>query len=399
MDRHHQIRTDAKEIERSMIEARRDFHLNPELSFKESRTAGIVADKLKALGMEVHTNIGGYGVVGELHGSRPGKRIALRADMDALPIDEQTGLPFASTTPGVMHACGHDAHTAILLGAAELIAGRRDRLSGSVRFLFQSAEEILAGAVAMIKDGAMEGVDEIYGLHNLPSLTAGKIAVKSGVLMAAIDRIEIRIIGKGGHGGYPDACCDPIVASSAVVMGLQQIVSREIAPHQAAVVSLGTIHGGTANNIIPDDVELTGTIRTMDPEVRRSMPERLKRIIEDICRAYRCTAQLTYIEQVREVDNDEACTSHVREIAAELFGAEACQSIVPFTYGEDFAELMNLSKGCFFWLGSGPQENPERAFGLHSSKLNVDESCLAVGAAMFAGIAIHRLAFEGCRSE
>jgi len=395
MDRHQRIKTRAMELESSIIETRRDFHRNPELSFKESRTADIVTKRLQALGMEVRTNVGGYGVVAELHGSRPGKCIALRADMDALPIEEQTGLPFSSNVPGVMHACGHDVHTSVLLGSAELIAEQREQLSGSVRFLFQSAEEILAGAVAMIKDGAMEGVDEIYGLHNLPSLSAGKVAVKSGVLMAAIDRIEIRITGKGGHGGYPDACFDPIVATSAVVMGLQQIVSREIPPHQAAVVSLGTIHGGTANNIIPDYVELTGTIRTMDPEIRRTMPERLQRIIDDICRAYRCTAQLTYIEQVREVDNDEACTNHVREVAAQLYGAEACESIVPFTYGEDFAELMHESKGCFFWLGSGPPVNPELAYGLHSSKLNVDESCLTVGAAMFAGIVIHRLSAEG----
>jgi len=388
------IEAQAKEIEQRMIERRRDFHMHPELSFKESRTSEIVAAKLKALGMEVRTNVGGYGVVGELRGGRPGKRIALRADMDALPIEEQTGLPFASKVPGVMHACGHDAHTAVLLGAAELIAGRRDQLAGSVRFLFQSAEEILAGAVAMIDAGAMEKVDEIYGLHILPTLSAGKIAVKPGALMSAIDRIEIRIIGQGGHGGYPDACVDPIVAASAVVMGLQQIVSREIAPYQSAVVSLGTIHGGTANNIIPDIVELTGTIRTLNPEIRRSMPERLKRIVEDICRAYRCKAEFNYIEQVREVDNDPACTSHVQEVAVGLFGEEACQSIVPLMYGEDFAELMHLSKGCFFWLGSGPENDPEQASRLHSSTLNVNESCLAVGAAMFAGIAVRRLAAD-----
>lgn len=386
-----QIWSQAKALEQQMIEMRRDFHMHPELSLHESRTAAIVAQKLQQLGMAVQTNVGGHGVVAEMHGGRPGRRIAIRADMDALPIEEQTGLPFSSTVPGVMHACGHDAHTSILLGAAELLTRHKDSLSGSVRFLFQPAEEILAGAAAMIEEGAMVEVDEIYGLHILPSLSAGKIAVKSGPLMSAIDRIEIRVIGRGGHGGYPDACIDPILAASAVVMGLQQVVSREIAPYQSAVVSLGTIQGGTANNIIPDEVTLSGTIRTLDPEIRRLMPDRLKRIVQDISHAYRCEAELTYIEQVRATDNDPACTEHVQEVAIGLLGQQSCESILPLMYGEDFAELMHQSKGCMFWLGSGPDVEPEKTFGLHNARLNLEESCLTVGAAMFAAIALYRL--------
>jgi len=381
----------ADELKDELIEIRRDLHRFPELSFQESRTSGIVAKALAALGIEVQAGIGGYGVVGELKGAKPGKTIAFRADMDALPIKEETGLPYSSARDNVMHACGHDAHTAILIGAAKILAPYRDQLHGTVRFIFQSAEEILAGAKAMIAEGVMDGVDEIYGLHNLPSLAAGKIAVKPGVLMAAIDRIEIQIDGKGGHGGYPDTCCDPIVATSAVVMGLQTLVSRETAPYQAAVVSIGTVQGGTANNVIPDQVCLTGTVRTIDPDVRKSMPGKLNRIVGGIAESYRCQGSVTYIQQVKEVYNHSDCAETVREVGASMIGADRCETPVPLMYGEDFAEYLEHSKGCFFWLGSGWQHEEGTGYGLHSSKFNLNEDCLPLGSALFAGIAVRRL--------
>lgn len=382
------IKKEANDIAEELVQLRREIHQYPELSFQEARTSNLVADRLTALGLTVRAGVGGHGIVCDLAGAFPGRVIAFRADMDALPIQEETGLPFASVNEQVMHACGHDAHTAILLGAAKLLVSYRQRLKGTVRFIFQSAEEILAGAKAMIEAGVMDGVDEIYGLHNLPSLEAGKIAVKSGVLMAAIDRIEIRINGKGGHGGYPNDCRDPVVASAAVVMGLQTLVSREIAPYQAAVVSLGTVHGGTANNVIPDHVDLTGTVRTIDPAVRRSMPEKIGRIVKSVCSAYQCEGSLKYIEQVKAVDNDEMCSEVVREAAAQIVGAANCETPYPLMYGEDFAEFLSHSKGCFFWLGSG-SEHP-----LHSSKFNLNEACLPIGSAMFACIALQRLLNE-----
>lgn len=383
----------ARLMEPEIIELRRHLHRNPELSFQEARTASLVAERLRQLGLDVRTGVGGHGVVADLRGDGgDGPIIAIRADMDALPIVEETGLEFASQTPGVMHACGHDIHTSALLGAASIIAAHKADIRGTVRFIFQSAEEILAGAKAMIEQGVMDGVDEIYGLHNLPSLPAGKISLKTGVLMGSIDRLEIRVDGKGGHGGYPEACIDPIVASSAVVMALQTAVSRETPPTKGVVVSIGTIHAGTANNIIPDYVELTGTVRNLDADWRSTMPGTIARIVEDTCRAYRCSGKIEYIEQVPPVVNDESCTRHVAEVSDLLLGADRRSEPLPMTYGEDFAEYLRFAKGCFFWLGSGPQTDAEKAAGLHSPRFNPDESCLAVGAAMLAGIALNRLA-------
>lgn len=377
----------ARGIEADLIEIRRDFHRYPELSFQEERTARVVRAELEALGLIVRPAVGGHGVVADLVGNHPGPIIAFRADMDALPIEEQTGLPYASEHVGVMHACGHDAHTAIVLGAAKLLATSKDRLKGSVRFIFQSAEEILAGAKAMIDQGVLEGVEQIYGLHNLPQMTAGTIAVKPGVLMGSSDRLEIRVTGQGGHGGYPQTCIDPIVAASAVVMGLQTAVSREIAATDGVVVSLGMIQGGTAGNIIPDEVTLTGTIRTLDDELRRTIPERLERIVRDTCRAYRCEGTVQIGMQVGAVVNDPLCAELVNEVAEQLVGPDQCSVPLPMTYGEDFAFYLQQTKGCFFWLGSGSPEQPGANAPLHSSKFNLDERCLTVGAAMFASIA------------
>ncbi|MDF2669549.1 MAG: amidohydrolase [Paenibacillus sp.] len=385
------IHQSAELLEPQFIQLRREFHKYPELSFQEARTSERVAEELRALGLSVRTGVGGYGVVAELIGGHPGRTIALRSDMDALPIKEETGLDYASEQAGVMHACGHDVHMTVLLGAARLLASHQQELHGTVRFIFQSAEEILAGAKAMMLEGVMEGVDEVYGLHNLPSLPAGQLGLKNGVVMGSIDRLEIRIDGRGGHGGYPEACIDPIVASSAVIMGLQTAISRETPPTTGAVVSIGTIHAGTANNIIPDFVELTGTVRNLDPAWRATMPERLERIVRDICRAYRCEGTVNYIEQVPAVVNDAQCTAYVSEVVDALIGSHNRIVPVPMTYGEDFAEYLKAANGCFVWLGSGPQAHPELAPGLHSPRFNPDESCLALGAALFAGIAVSRL--------
>ncbi len=389
-----ELKEQALQLEETLIALRRELHRYPELSFQEFHTASRVTEELRKLGLEVQCGVGGHGIVAELRGRHPGPLIAFRADMDALPITEETGLEFASERPGVMHACGHDVHTSVLLGAAMLLVKRREELHGTVRFLFQSAEEILAGAKAMIQEGVMEGVAEVYGVHNLPSLPARKIGIKPGVVMGSIDRIEIRVEGRGGHGGYPEVCIDPIVAASAVVMGLQSAISREIPPTTGAVVTIGTIQAGTANNVIPDFVEMTGTVRHLDAEWRKTMPERIARIVRETCRAYRCEGSVTYIEQVAPVVNDEACAAHIAGVSDLLIGKSNRTMPLPMTYGEDFAEYLAFAKGGFFWLGSGPQEQPELAPGLHSSRFNPDESCIALGAAMFAGIALTRLAGE-----
>jgi hippurate hydrolase len=382
---------DAARLAEELIAFRRDLHRYPELSWQETETAAKVAGALGKLGMTVRTGIGGNGVVADFHGGFPGKVIALRADMDALPIQEETGLEYASTRPGVMHACGHDAHTAILLGAARLLAGVADRLHGTVRFIFQPAEEVNAGAKAMIAEGVLDGVDEIYGLHNLPTLPAGKVATRPGPMMGSVDRLEIRLEGKGGHGAIPDQSVDPVVCASHVVMALQTVVSRELSPFDPAVVTIGSIRAGEANNVIPPRAEMTGTVRAFDPRVREGMPERIERLVSQIAQGYRCKAELCYISQTPVLVNHEACVRLVDAVADGTIGAGNRVLAEPTLAGEDFSVYLQHVPGCFFWLGSGPRENTEQAFGLHHPKFVLNEDCIPVGAALLANIACRRL--------
>ncbi|GIP37268.1 putative hydrolase YtnL [Paenibacillus sp. J31TS4] len=397
-EREQELLTAGKALEASLVAVRRELHRHPELSLKEARTAALVAERLTELGLPVQTNVGGYGVVAELAGGRPGPTVALRADMDALPIEEETGLPFASEHPGVMHACGHDAHTAMLLGAAELLTARRDELAGTVRFLFQAAEEVNAGAKGMIADGALEGVSEIYGLHNLPTLAAGKVATRYGSLMGSVDRIELTLEGKGGHGAIPDQSIDPVVSASAIVMALQTAASREISPFDPVVVTIGSLRAGEANNVIPHRAELTGTVRTFSPRVQAGMKERLERIVTETAAAYRCHADFRYIEQNPVLVSHDLCVQHVEETADRLLGAENRVEAAPTMAGEDFAVYLTQIPGAFFWLGSGPEENAEQAYGLHHPKFDVNETCLPTGASLLAAIAASRLEALGGRN-
>lgn len=380
----------AEKIESFLIDFRRNLHQNPELSFQESETAQKVSDELVKLGLKVKTRIGGYGIVADLKTDRPGLTIALRADMDALPIQEDTSLPYASKFDGIMHACGHDAHTTILLGAAHILVQHKDRLSGTIRFIFQSAEELNEGAKRMIGEGVLEGVDEIYGLHNLPTCPAGKIATRYGALMGSVDRMEIVLEGKGGHGAIPDKAIDPIVAASAIVMGLQSAVSREINPFEPAVVTIGSIQSGIANNVIPQTAELTGTIRTFSPEVQGEMEERIQRIVGHIAEAYRCKAHVKYIEQIPVLSSSDDCVAHVESIADQLLGKSSRMTADPTMAGEDFSMYLQHLPGCFFWLGSGPDKDAEHSFGLHHPKFTINESCLKTGAALLAAISAKR---------
>lgn len=381
----------SRDIADWLVAFRRDLHQYPELSFQEERTAGKVLAELKHLDLNIRTKVGGHGIVADLVGSRPGPTIALRADMDALPIQEATGLPFASENAGVMHACGHDAHTAMLLGAAYLLAGMRERLKGNVRFLFQSAEEINAGAKAMIREGALQGVNEIYGLHNLPTLAAGRMTIRAGAMMGSVDRIDITLEGKGGHGAMPDRSIDPIVAASALVMGLQTAVSREISPFEPAVVTIGSIHAGEANNVIPQVAKLTGTVRTFSAETQSRMPAIIERIANEIGSAYRCKVELVYTQQTPVLENDADCAAYAAATADRLIGREHWAEAAPTMAGEDFSVYLREIPGCFVWLGSGPAEGAENAYGLHHPKFCLNEDCIPLGAAYLAALAAGKL--------
>ncbi|MFD0671064.1 M20 family metallopeptidase [Cohnella sp. GCM10027633] len=380
----------ARELEGEIVGLRRRLHQYPELSLEEAETSAVIGALLEELGLSVRRGVGGYGVIAELRGAKPGPVVALRADMDALPIQEESGLPFASKIPGKMHACGHDAHTAMLYGAAKLLAARKGELAGTVRFIFQAAEEVNEGAKAIVAAGGLDGVDEIYGLHNAPTMPAGKIATRAGSMMGSVDHFSVEIQGKGGHGAMPEQCVDPVVAASAIVLSLQTAVSRELSPFDPAVVTVGSIHGGNAYNVIPDRVELGGTARAFSARVGEQLPDAIARIVERVAEAHRCTADVRYKRMVPVLVNREDNARTVNRVASLLLGDDQVGEAMPVLAGEDFSVYLEQVPGCFFWLGAGPQDNAEQAYGLHHPKYTLDEGCLAIGAAMLAAIPLYR---------
>lgn len=368
---------------------RRELHRYPERSLEEKETARRIREQLDHMGISYRSDVGGYGIVAEISGGQPGPTIALRADMDALPIQEQTDLAFASENPGLMHACGHDAHTAILLGAIELLAG--ERFAGTVRCLFQPAEEVNTGAKSMIAEKVLEGVAEIYGLHNLPTLPAGYAATRSGPMMGSVDRIEIVLEGKGAHGAIPDQGIDPIVCAAALIQSLQSIVSREISPFSPVVVTIGAVHAGEANNVIPQYCQLAGTVRTFNADVQKGLPAALERIVQGIAAAHRCKASLKYIYQVPVLVNHERQVQAVEAVIETTLGSSYDCIAEPLLAGEDFSAYLEQMPGCFFWLGSGPEKGADQVFGLHHPRFELNEACIPVGMALLAGIALSRL--------
>ncbi len=372
---------------------RRDFHAHPELGHQEVRTAGIVARELQALGLEVTTGVGKTGVVAMIEGAKPGPALLLRADMDALPILEQTGAEYASQTPGVMHACGHDAHTAILLTVAKLLNAIRAELPGSVKLVFQPAEEGMGGAEGMIADGVLDNpkVDATLGLHVWNEQPVGWLGLAAGPIMAGTEIFKVRIVGKGGHGAIPNLAVDPILAGAQVVSALQSIVSRNTPPLKGAVVSVTTFHGGEAFNVIPPQVELTGTIRTFDLDVREMVLRRFDEIAHGVAGGLGCVAEIEHTRMTPALINDAQATRVAQEVAKRILPDSHIDSVGPFTMGgEDFAYMMEKVPGLFMFVGSA---NPEKGlnYGHHHPKFDIDESSLPRAAALMAATAVELL--------
>jgi amidohydrolase len=398
----------AAKVEPKVIACRRDIHQHPELGNREVRTAKIVADRLKELGIETRTGVAHTGVVGVLRGAKQGRTVALRADMDALPVTEQVDIPFKSTVRttfngqevGVMHACGHDAHVAILLGVAEVLAGVRDQLPGTVVFLFQPAEEGApqgeeGGAELMVKEGALDNpkVDAVYGLHVTSRYEVGKIAYRPEGMMAAVDSFKIKVIGKQTHGAYPWLGVDPIVVASQIVLGLQTIPSRQLDSTVApSIVTVGAIHGGVRNNIIPDQVEMIGTIRSLDAKMRDDIHMRIRRTAESIAASGGAKAEVTITTGYPITYNDPALTEKSAPTLRRVAGAANVSVVNAVLGAEDFSFFQQKVPGLFFWLGTRPKSvSAEEAASNHSPLFYIDESGLGLGVRALAHVAVDYL--------
>ena len=381
----------AQAIAEQIVGWRRHVHQHPELSFQEHETARFIAQTLREMGIAVRTGVGKTGVVGRIGSGPP--VFALRADMDALPVQEATDLPFASVNPGVMHACGHDVHVACLLGAARLLSETPPE-RGEVRLLFQPSEEHpdeegLGGAKRMVQDGAMEGVDAVFGLHVWFDVPAGQVALSPGPQMASAGVFRARIHGQGGHGALPEHTVDPVVLSAQVILGLQTVVSRRLRPTDAGVVTVGTVHGGTLDNIIPPYVDLTGTTRSLSDEVHGQ----IEREIESVLGTVRALGGDYEVEFSRSVDvlvNDAQLTALVKETAIDLLGDQAVLSAEPAMTGEDFGSLAEHTPGCFMRLGGRFPGQPLPNH--HDPHFDVDERALPIGAAIMTEVALRYLA-------
>lgn len=362
-------------VDNQVIEWRRHIHQNPELSFKETNTAEYVEQILKKLGNIEVSRPTPTSVIGILKGGKPGKTVAFRADMDALPVQEETGLPFASSVKGVSHACGHDAHTAMLLGTATTLSKMQKQIPGTVYFIFQHAEESYpGGAQEIIKSGALKGIDAFFGVHVVPNLPAGTIGIlPSGAASTNSDGFNLTIQGKGSHGSMPNLGVDPIVVGAEIVTNLQTIISRNVAPGEMAVITIGRFQSGKANNVIPETADLGATVRTTTDETRKQVAERIKTMVNDICHAYGAKADLDYIFSYPAIQNSKELCELARKAAIQAIGKDNVVDVPRMTASEDFSYYKEVAPTCFIVLGVG--DGPAN----HSPKFNLDEKALSNG--------------------
>jgi amidohydrolase len=360
-----------------LLTHRRELHAVPELGFKENETAEYLRERLDALSVDrLQTGVGGTGIVADIRGGRPGRAVMVRADMDGLPITEAGELSFRSTRRGVMHACGHDVHMAVGLEVARAMANHRDQLPGMVRLVFQPAEEIAGGAKPMIEAGVLDGIDRVVGLHVWAGLPTGQVSVRSGAMMASADWFTLVVRGKGGHGAMPDLTVDAVVIAAQIVTALQTLVSRETSPRAPVVVTLGSIHGGTAFNIIAGEVVIQGTLRTFDAALRERLLQRMAELAGGIATAMRGSCEFRLESAAPPVVNDAVVAGLVAKAAEDVLGTDAVVPFEPLMVGEDVAYFLDARPGCFFLLGGAPDSGPVLH---HTAEFRVDERCLLIG--------------------
>lgn len=389
-----EIKKQIEQLQEELIALRRDFHMHPELGFQEFRTSEIIARYLQECGIEVQTNVAQTGVVGLLRGGKPGRTVMLRADMDALPVQEENDVPYKSVELGKMHACGHDGHVAMLLVAAKILASHKDEMKGNVKFVFQPNEED-AGALQMIEEGVMENphVDAVFGVHLWSPLPGGQIAVSDGAIMAGQYNFRLVVKGKGGHSGSPHASIDPIITAANIIQTVQLIQTREIDVLKPTLIIFGKISGGSAPNIIPDKVEMLGSMRTLydsSDELEEQPRRRFERIVANICEAYRNSYELEFMPSSSTLINDSALIGMVKDVAGQIVKPENITSYVCMA-GEDFAEFSHEVPGVFSFIGIGNQEKGT-TYPHHHPRFNLDEEMLSVGVEMHVKTALAYLA-------
>jgi amidohydrolase len=391
------MRERAQALTDFLVATRRDIHAHPELGNQERRTPALIVATLKPLGFEIHEGVGGTGVVAVLRGAQAGPTLALRADMDALPLNEEGERSYRSTVPGVMHACGHDGHVAMALGAARVLHELREQLHGNVKFLFQPAEETYGGASEMIAEGCLTQappVDAVFGLHIEPSGAAGELHVRDGAIMASSDVLRVTVQGRGGHASEPHACTDPVPAAAQIITNLQTMITRGFDVNNPVVISITFLQAGSAFNIIPPEVVLAGTVRTVDPAVRAEMPARIEHLARHTAAAFGADANVVYVNGSGVVVNHAGFTDFVRQVVGEARGGESLIELEhPMMGAEDFGLYLEHVPGTFAFLGARPAH--QEAFPLHHARFDFDERALPVGVEILSAVALEYLG--GCR--
>lgn len=384
------IKEIGKKYKDYVIQMRREFHMNPESSWEEFRTSQRVKEELDKMGIP-YVSVAGTGVLATIKGKEEGKTVALRADMDALEVTETNDVPYKSQNPGKMHACGHDGHTAMLLGAAKIFSEIKDELKGTVKLIFQPAEEVAAGAKKMIAESDfMDTVDSVFGIHLWSGVPVGKVSVESGPRMASADLFKIKVTGKAGHGSMPHQTVDSVVVASAIVMNLQSMVSREFSPLESVVVSVGSLHSGTRFNVIAGEAVLDGTTRCFNPEIREELPGIIERIAKHTAAAYRAEANLEYTNGTPPTINDEECSKIATGSVEKILGKEGVQLMEKTTGGEDFSFFLEKAPGAIAFVGVRNEETGA-CYAHHHDKFNMDEDGLEIGTALYVQYAVDYL--------